>query len=57
MEATQPASKTSKITNRGTFKTTNRGTCATMSFADVVKEKIIAVIYQNDEGGKIPRNQ
>jgi len=48
MEVAQQANKKVKTTNRGTWS---------MSFADVVKEKIIAVIYQNDEGGKIPRNQ
>jgi len=48
METAQPASKKAKITNR----TWSR------SFAEVVKDqKIIGVIDQSDEGGRIPRNQ
>jgi len=45
----QPASKKAKVTNRGTWS---------RSFAEVVKDrKIIGVIDQSDEGGRIPRNQ
>jgi len=43
METAQP------VTNRGTWS---------RSFAEVVKDrKIIGVIDQSDEGGRIPRNQ
>jgi len=49
METAQPASKKAKVTNRGTWS---------RSFAEVVKDrKIIGVIDQSDEGGRIPRNQ
>jgi len=49
MEATQPASKKAKTTNRGTWS---------RSFSEVVKvRKIIGVINQSDEGGRIPGNQ
>jgi len=49
MEAAQPASKKAKSTNRGTWS---------RSFAEVVKDrKIIGVIDQSDEGGRLPRNQ
>ncbi|XP_070853096.1 uncharacterized protein [Drosophila suzukii] len=49
MESAQPASKKAKVTNRGTWS---------RSFAEVVKvRKIIGVIDQSDEGGRIPRNQ
>jgi len=49
MESAQPASKKAKVTNRGTWS---------RSFAEVVKDrKIIGVIDQSDEGGRIPRNQ
>ncbi|XP_070852513.1 uncharacterized protein [Drosophila suzukii] len=48
MESAQPASKKAKVTNRGTWS---------RSFAEVVKDrKIIGVIDQSDEGGRIPRN-
>jgi len=49
METTQPASKKARVTNRGTWS---------RSFAEVEKDrKIIGVIDQSDEGGRIPRNQ
>jgi len=49
IEAAQPASKKGKTTNRGTWS---------RSFAEVVKDrKIIGVIDQGDEGGRIHRNQ
>jgi len=48
MESAQPASKKAKVTNRGTWS---------RSFAEVVEDrKIIGVIDQSDEGGRIPRN-
>jgi len=49
METAQPASKKARVTSRGTWS---------RSFAEVVKDrKIIGVIDQSDEGGRIPRNQ
>jgi len=49
MESAQPASKKAKVTNRGTWS---------RYFAEVEKDrKIIGVIDQSDEGGRIPRNQ
>jgi len=49
METAQPASKKARVTNRCTWS---------RSFAEVVKDrKIIGVIDQSDEGGRIPRNQ
>jgi len=48
METAQPASKKARVTNRGTWS---------RSFAEVIKDrKIIGVIDQSDEGGRIPRN-
>jgi len=48
METAQPASKKTRVTNCGTWS---------RSFAEVVKDrKIIGVIDQSDEGGRIPRN-
>jgi len=49
METAQPASKKARVTNRGTWS---------RCFAEVVKDrKIIGVIDQSDDGGRIPRNQ
>jgi len=46
MEEAHPGSKKAKIINRGTWS---------RSFAEVVKDrKIIGVIDQSDEGGRIP---
>jgi len=48
MKTAQPASKKARVTNRSTWS---------RSFAEVVKvRKIIGVIDQSDEGGRIPRN-
>jgi len=49
IETAQPASKKARVTNRGTWS---------RFFAEVVRDrKIIGVIDQSDEGGRIPRNQ
>jgi len=49
METAQPASKKARVTNRGTWS---------KSLAEVVRDrKIIGIIDQSDEGGRIPRNQ
>jgi len=48
MEAAQPSSKKTQTTNRGTWSG---------SFAEAVRDwKIIGVIDQSYEGGRIPRN-
>jgi len=49
METAQPTSKKARVTNSGSWS---------RSFAEVVKDrKIIGVIDQSDEGGRIPRKQ
>jgi len=49
METAQPASKKARVTNRGTWP---------RSFAEVVKDrKIMGLIDQSNEGGRIPSNQ